>query len=1183
MAVDLVVSADLPQKQSIDWSSPILEELLVVGSATPLQASASSGLPVTFRVIEGPASLDFSLDPGSNVKSPYILSTNPGSIKVVAEQSGGIIGGIKYSAISVEREFNQTPLAELLSILDISWLGFNLGPECVCQYPNIIKNFCADKTNVYLVLTREGVWVRGPTGPPKRVQPFDNSVEDLKVVNNIAYAAIGERGIRIVDLSRPQGLELLTEYRLAGKATRMTLNRNLACVVMGDKGVQIIDVGNPTAPILKGALTNGGRALLVEIEGNRAYVATSLSTTNSPFQGGVQIYDITNVAVPVHLGSYPITGSPTAMRVDGLRVFLADSKEGLQIIDASNPQTPIVMSRRKVGNCTDIEVVGGYAYFACGPEGVFLLDLKEIDTFKFGQNFKLTEKLFWPGGWFPSQSKVYDIAIAGNQLLLGSDRTFSVVRLSGSSRQQLTIDLPTSVELGSSVLGFRAVSSSGLPVSVKVKSGPAIIDGNHLVLKDLGTVFLEFSQTGDPTYAPVSEERTLEVTTKKQLQDISWRGPTVTNLYPRRPYPLQAVSSSGLPVSFRVESGPAYLREGSLYVTGSGSIAVLAEQVGNHQFERTSSAKTFFGSNLMFPSEHPATRLGGKAVKVVVQGKLAVVMKDNFEVSIIDVGDPTNPKLIANKPIGDTRDFEFDHKRWYLGDDRVFPKLENQPQAQSIKVNGNLLYVAYKNQPIKIFDLMKYPTVYRGNIDIRPSVFDVVEDKLYAVSQNPKNPWNVEFLSIDVSNPTNPRRLASLQIIDGMNGVTDPKSICVSGKKVYFSATFDSNGGGGIIQIDVSNPSQPLVARFLTVGVLHSQVGGIQVAGDRLFLAHKAGVSVFDLKEPLTGLVIAHYPTVGTPMDLKVDQEFIYVADGVGGLQIISLDPLVLRYPGFVESDRFRFSLFGSSLSNILIESSSDLKNWVAEAFSKNMPSRQISMPVGENARYFRASKPPEGYVWIQPGKFLMGSPPEELGRRNDELQHEVTLTRGFWMAEHEVTASEFASVMGSNQTIDDRPIYVTWDQAVNYCKELTKRHRIESKITSQQTYRLPTEAEWEYAARAGTTGPRYAETNRFGERWKEVDVFVKSVVLGSDNPWGLYDMLSNVGEWCSDWYAVYSAGSQTDPTGPDLGSGYSRVIRGTGDGEWSSDDGQPTFRSAERSRDLGYGAGFRVVLSSQH
>jgi formylglycine-generating enzyme required for sulfatase activity len=362
--------------------------------------------------------------------------------------------------------------------------------------------------------------------------------------------------------------------------------------------------------------------------------------------------------------------------------------------------------------------------------------------------------------------------------------------------------------------------------------------------------------------------------------------------------------------------------------------------------------------------------------------------------------------------------------------------------------------------------------------------------------------------------------------------------------------------------------------------------GSYQVVGNLVYSADEDGVVVDDLRT-YQSFYKNERPfllkTFGNPTDLKVVDNLIYVADGNGGLQIIfSPSPPILSYPEFIKSDRVRLSVQGDMSSKVLIESSVDLRNWVVESYQTPLEMPEIMMATQADTRYFRAAKVPSGFVWIQPGSFMMGSPPGEQERGQDELQHEVTLTRGFWMAEHEVTITEYASVVRSNQTINDRPIYVTWDEAVNYCKELTKRHRIEAKITSGQAYRLPTEAEWEYAARAGTTGPRYAETNRFGGRWRDVPEWtLRSVTRGSANPWGLYDMLSNAGEWCSDWYSEYIAGSQTDPFGPD--SGKIRVIRGTGDGYWSFDDGLPrTFRSAERSVDIGYGAGFRIVLSSE-
>lgn len=225
----------------------------------------------------------------------------------------------------------------------------------------------------------------------------------------------------------------------------------------------------------------------------------------------------------------------------------------------------------------------------------------------------------------------------------------------------------------------------------------------------------------------------------------------------------------------------------------------------------------------------------------------------------------------------------------------------------------------------------------------------------------------------------------------------------------------------------------------------------------------------------------------------------------------------------------------------------------------------------------------PSGFVWIPPGSFVMGSPVGEEGRGSDEIQHTVTLTQGFWLSDHEVTQSEYQSIMGSNPSIFrgdlNRPVdQILWKDAVSYCQKLTERERTARRITAQQAYRLPTEAEWEYAARGGKVGPRYGDLDAIAWWSTNSGGRTQPVKLKAANGWGLYDMMGNVLEWCSDCYGEYPTAGVTDPTGPLTCS--SRVLRG---GAWSFMGSYA--RSALRFRyDPGLRAGifgFRPALSS--
>jgi formylglycine-generating enzyme required for sulfatase activity len=214
-----------------------------------------------------------------------------------------------------------------------------------------------------------------------------------------------------------------------------------------------------------------------------------------------------------------------------------------------------------------------------------------------------------------------------------------------------------------------------------------------------------------------------------------------------------------------------------------------------------------------------------------------------------------------------------------------------------------------------------------------------------------------------------------------------------------------------------------------------------------------------------------------------------------------------------------------------------------------------VDMSPSATARFYRVgSSGPPGFAWIPPGTFDMGSPVTEADRWPDEVLHPVTLSRGFWMCDHEVTQAEYVAVMGTNPSWfkgdGARPVeWVTWGEATEYCRRWTERERASGRITSQQAYRLPTESEWEYAARAGSKGPRHGVLDDIAW-WLGNGPGLPQPVKGkSPNDWGLYDMIGNVWEWCADWAGGYPEGGVTDPTGPVSGS--DRVARGGG---WGHD-----------------------------
>jgi len=248
--------------------------------------------------------------------------------------------------------------------------------------------------------------------------------------------------------------------------------------------------------------------------------------------------------------------------------------------------------------------------------------------------------------------------------------------------------------------------------------------------------------------------------------------------------------------------------------------------------------------------------------------------------------------------------------------------------------------------------------------------------------------------------------------------------------------------------------------------------------------------------------------------------------------------------------------------------------------------------------KFYRAllQGPPTNMVFVPPNTFTMGSPTNEPDRNIFEgPPATVTLTRGFWIGKYEVTQGEYLAITGENPSDFPgdlrRPIStVSWFDATNYCWKLTQQELAAGRIPPGSQYRLPTEAEWECAARAGTTtrfsygddDANYTSLTNYA--WfldlGHIDLIVHPVGQKLPNPWGIYDMHGHVWEWCQDWYGDQVGGVQTDPQGPASNAQGLKVIRG-GAYDYPNNDCRSASRFFRFANWPDSDVGFRVVLAT--
>lgn len=793
--------------QTITWTGTT-EAILKLNTAYPLDATASSGLPVTLRVQSGPAVIG----------NGTITATAPGTIWVSAEQAGD---ATYLPVIPLTRSFN--PLTRtVLEYYESS------GPV---NGLHLVGNY------LYVAAYDRGMQVID-VSDLANPQPLggcstEGIAQDLQVVGNHAYVAASEGGLQIIDVTDPTNPVRAGGYDTSGIAFGLQVVGNYAFVADSEAGLQVIDVTNPKSPVRVGGYDTAGTAVSVRVMGNYAYVADG--------SAGLQVINISDPANPIWVGEY-VTGEPVNdVKVVGRYAYLAygqpwDANEsgGLEVIDVTDPANPLrVGGYNPRGNALAVEVVGNYAYLVWQQNFFAFGAVSVIDISDPAHPVEV--------GTSPASYQANAVKVAGNTVYVanGGDG----LQIFQTSFNTLDFAPPTEAPITTGFITLPQTSSNGQPVTYSVISGPARVQADRLIFTGAGTVTLRADQPSDDFFTPINAEWTIHIVQSPQA--ITWTGTQKEFLPPNTPYPLSASASSGLPVTLRLNSGPAVLENGMITVTGPGTVTVSAEQPGDDTFLPAAVTRRF-NLRAALLKRIWAGDYGGSDLSAALSGNYAFVGDVHGSIRVVDVSDPANPAVV----------------RSYQTAGQIF----------GLQVIGNYLYVASLFNGLEILDVSNPTAPVRVGLYPARLIFAAHVVGAYAYVVNGDTGLEI----IDVSDPYSPVRVGVASTFGQALGV-----------QVVDNKAYVTDAAGWLQVIDVSNRTSPTRIGSYQFG---DQIETVQVVGNYAYLAERnVGLQVVDVRDPANLVRVGGYTTLGDALGLQVFGNYAYVAAGNGGLQLFDV------------------------------------------------------------------------------------------------------------------------------------------------------------------------------------------------------------------------------------------------------------------------------------------------------
>jgi uncharacterized delta-60 repeat protein len=921
--------------QNLTWLSPT-NAVLRLGQAYPLAAIADSGLPVTFRVQDGPAV----------IAGGKVTATNGGTITLVAEQTGDATHVEK----SLPMVFNRTGL---VANWRGSWPGDSSIEPGASYSVEVVDNLA------YVANGENGLQILDVSDPDRPVRlgvaPTSHPAYRVQVVGHLAYVADTGAGLQILDVSDPAAPVRLSDFFPSGTAESgafgVQLVGQLAYLACRQGGLQIVDVSDPAKPKPVGSFGTTGWALHVEVRGHLAFVACG--------DYGMQIIDVSDPAKPVLVGGYPVSLQCLDVSPDGVILYAGTTYAGLHIVDVRNPASPRLLGRYEAPQIINLHVSGNLAALALGELGAQLVDVTDpvapalagqlssglhdtdaqvsgdrayVTHFQYGLSVLSLDRgvpqslTFRP----PSQLLVTNaptlldlsatassglpvrfslvagpatvtdgrLAITNHGLVrvraeqagdalyarVLADRTIDAYGLS----QGVEYTGPRQVILTNPTVTLSTTSSSGLPVTFRYLYGPGTLVGNKLTGTNEGEVAIQLEQAGDLTYAPYSQIENIQFT--KSGQTLTWLSPSNAPLTLGRAYPLAVTASSGLPVTFRVQSGPALITDGSLVATNLGPITVVAEQGYDARLEKVFNLPDTTPVVSNFHDDSTIRYFNG----VQVVGERAYCIGVSLGLPVFDVSQPTLPRSIGGFSSSSTTALALANQQAYVATDNGFLQIFNLNDlngsavfttftgftGRSIRVAGNLVFIANFSGGLSIYDCGRPGTLaFVGNYDSRGAIDLQVDGHLVYLA---------DFYSglqiLDMTDPKNPVRVGGLAV-DG-----SPLGVQVVGGLAYVAAD-----GAGLQVIDVSNPASPR-----RVGGFQTKHGarGVHVVGERAYLAEGelaesagSGVEVLDLRNPAEPVLLTSYDlTYGSFSSIQSDGRYAYATAGKLGFFILDFE-----------------------------------------------------------------------------------------------------------------------------------------------------------------------------------------------------------------------------------------------------------------------------------------------------